>query len=105
MKVGQLLLLKPKKLVRVWEEKNQPKQTISCKFEKLKETYLNISSKRFDQAIKMPSNMLLGKVLCTPFFRGGGILPPVRRRPDAVLVYGKLKSTGAAGGFSLFPTL
>ena len=61
--VGQLRLLKPWKLAKVWEEENQKTKTISFKFAQPKETNLNLSSNRFDQAIQKTSAQLLGKVL------------------------------------------
>jgi hypothetical protein len=52
----------------VWKVRNTKYETISSKYEKLEETNLNISTKRFDQVFEMTSSMLLGNLhLHTPY--------------------------------------
>ena len=52
--------VKPFNPAKVWKARNTKYETISRKFKKLEETDLNISSKRFNQALEKTINMLLG---------------------------------------------
>ena len=76
MLIGNRHLHMPYNSVEASKARKTKIELSSLTFEILEEADLNISSKRFDQAIEKTASMLLGQVHGYPVFRGGGIFPP-----------------------------